>query len=154
MSGKAEIYAKVVYDRLTGSNTWGFQKRADGILLNIPIWIEIQNLSNSTRILRDINLLLVSGGKEIATMVQGTKVDQENRGVYFYANGGSYSLSVAGGEIKSTATSCSSPAPMFPILMKSSYGIFDERTDPASFRGKVEGGVSALKGGFLATRIG
>lgn len=59
-AGKIEIYAKAVYDRPTGTYTWGFHRNADGIFLNVPLWIEIQNLSNSTRILRDINLLLVS----------------------------------------------------------------------------------------------
>jgi hypothetical protein len=68
-AGKLEIYAKIVYDRATGSHTWGFSQNPDGIFLNVPLWMEIQNLSNSTRILRDINLLLVSNGKELATMI-------------------------------------------------------------------------------------
>ncbi len=140
-AGKLEIYAKVVNDHSTSSYTWGFQKRADGILLSVPILIEIQNLSNSTRILRDINLLLVSGGKEIATMVQGTKVDLEDRGVYFYANGGSYSLSIAGGEIKRIdchfLLKSRTDVPHFDEI-KLRY--FDEKNRPRKFSlGKVEG---------------
>ena len=140
-AGKLELYAKVVNDRPTGSNTWGFQKRADGILLSVPIWIEVQNLSNSARILRDINLLLVSGGKEIASMVQGTKVDLKDHGEYFYANGGSYSLSVAGGEIKRInchfLLKSHTDVPRFDEI-KLRY--FDEKNRPRKFLlGEVEG---------------
>lgn len=98
--GKIEIYAKVVYNRSTGSYTWGFRKNADGVFLNVPLWIEIQNLSNSTRILRDINLLLVSDGKELVTMIQSNRTESKEQGFYLYANEGSYSLSLGGGEIK------------------------------------------------------
>ena len=99
-AGKIEIYAKAGYDRPTGTYTWGFYRNADGIFLNVPLWIEIQNLSNSTRILRDINLLLVSKGKEVATMIQSNRTDIKGEGPYLYANDGSYSLSLGGAEIK------------------------------------------------------
>ena len=68
--------------------------------LSVPLWIEILNLSNSTRIMRDINLLLVSEGKELLTMIQSNRTEIKNRGNYLYANEGSYSLSLGGGEIK------------------------------------------------------
>ena len=32
-AGKVEIYAKAVYDRPTGTHTWGFHRNADGIFL-------------------------------------------------------------------------------------------------------------------------
>lgn len=98
--GNIEMYARVVYDRSTGSRTWGFHRKAEGLFLNIPLWIEIQNLSNSTRILRDINLLLVSEGKELVTMIQCERTTIKDQGFYFFANEGSYSLSVGPGEIK------------------------------------------------------
>lgn len=98
--GKLEIYAKVVNDLPTGSYTWGFRKNAEGMFLTVPLWIEIENLSNSARILRDINLLLVSDGKELATMKQSNRTKIKERGIYLYANEGSYSLSLGGGEIK------------------------------------------------------
>ena len=98
--GNLEIYGRVVYDRSTGNRTWGFHKNADGLFLKVPLWIEIQNLSKCTRILRDINLLLVSEGKELMTMVQCDRIDIKGQGFYLFANGGSYSLSLGGGEIK------------------------------------------------------
>ena len=36
-AGKIESYAKAVYDRLTGTHTWGFHRNADGIFLNVLI---------------------------------------------------------------------------------------------------------------------
>lgn len=99
-AGNLEIYAKVVYNRSTGSYTWGFRSSVDGMYLSVPLWIEILNLSNSTRIMRDINLLLVSEGKELLTMIQSNRTEIKNRGNYLYANEGSYSLSLGGGEIK------------------------------------------------------
>ena len=98
--GNLDFFAKVVYDRSTGSYTWGFYKNADGVFLKVPLWIEIQNLSNSTRIIRDINLLLVSKGKELVTMIQSNRADIKNQEIFLFANGGSYSLSLGGGEIK------------------------------------------------------
>ena len=99
-AGNLEIYAKVVGDRLTGSYTWGFYRNTDGMFLIVPLWIEIQNLSNSFRILRDINLLLFADGKELTTMVQSNRTESKSREVLLFANEGSYSLSLGGGEIK------------------------------------------------------
>lgn len=99
-AGKLEIYAKVVYGRSPGSHTWGFGVNGDGVLLNVPIWIEIQNLSNSTRTLRDINLLLTYKGKELATMVQSDHTDNNGKDQYLFAEEGSYSLSIDGRKIK------------------------------------------------------
>ena len=120
--GNLDFFAKVVYDRSTGSYTWGFYKNADGVFLKVPLWIEIQNLSNSTRIIRDINLLLVSKGKELVTMIQSNRADIKNQEIYLFANGGSYSLSLGGGEIKkSNATSYSKQVLISRLLMRYTY---------------------------------
>lgn len=133
-AGRLEIYAKVVYDRPTGSHTWGFRNGRDGITLNVPIWIEIQNLSNSARILRDINLLLVSEGKDVAAMTQINRAGSKDSGEYLYANEGNYSLSVEGREKKGlSAISFSSPVRMSPILMKSNCVILMKKTGLVSF---------------------
>lgn len=99
-AGKLEIFVKIVYDRPTGSNTWGFHQNADGIYLNVPIWIQIQNLSNSSRMMRDVNLILVNEGKEIRSLIQSSRTEIKNYGEYLYANEGCYSLSADGKEIK------------------------------------------------------
>ena len=139
--GKIEIYVKAVYDRPTGSHTWGFHRNADGIFLNVPLWIEIQNLSNSTRIIRDINLLLVSKGKELATLIQSNRTDIKGQGPYLYANDGSYSLSLGGAEIKKMDCHFllkeSSDVPPFDEIVLRYY---DEKNRAHKFSlGQVEG---------------
>lgn len=99
-AGKLELYAKMVYDRSTGSYAWGFQQNADGVFLNVPIWIQIQNLSSSSRIIRDVNLILLNEGKELVSMIQSNRAEIKNQGKYLFANEGCYSLSVGGREIK------------------------------------------------------
>lgn len=90
-SGKLKIYAKVVYDRIDDRRTWGFHRNQDGLFLNIPLWIEIQNLSNSTRALRDVNLVLYNEGRYIVSMKQINRSGKKEN-VFHYANNGSYSF--------------------------------------------------------------
>lgn len=141
-AGKIEIYVKAMYDRPTGSHTWGFHRNADGIFLNVPLWIEIQNLSHSTRILRDINLLLVSKGKELAAMIQSNRADIKNQGPYLYANDGSYSLSLGGAKINKKIDchfllKASSDVPPFDEIVLRYY---DEKNRAHKFSlGQVEG---------------
>lgn len=90
-SGKLKIYVKIVFERSLGKHTWGFQTTQDGMYLNVPLWIEIQNLSNVPKVMRDVNLLLYKRGQYIAEMHQINRAgNQENS--FLYANGGSYSF--------------------------------------------------------------
>lgn len=99
-AGKLNIYAKVVYDHSTGSFTWGFQGGGDSVCLNVPIWIEVHNLSNTTRVMRNVNLVLLNGGIILAEMVQSNRTsNKKNHDHYYYANHGSYSFSIAAKEI-------------------------------------------------------
>ena len=99
-AGKLNIYTKIVYDHSTGSYTWGFQDKGDHICLNVPLWIEVHNLSNSTRIMRDVNLVLAKDGKVIVPMTQSNRsTSKKTHEEYLYANRGSYSFSIAGNEI-------------------------------------------------------
>lgn len=138
-AGKLEIYVKVVNDRPTGTYTWGFQKNVDGILLTVPIWIEIQNLSNSNRILRDINLVTAVGGRELTKMVQSNRIGGRNP--YMYANDGSYSITIGGREIENIECNfflkASSNVPCFDEIWLRYY---DEKNCVHKFSlGNVEG---------------
>ena len=90
-AGRLKVYYKIVHDHPTGTHTWGFQLEDQGTFLNVPIWLEIENTSNSTRVLRDVNLLLYRNGKKIGEMIQsnycGKKEDP-----FFFGNRGSYSF--------------------------------------------------------------
>jgi len=97
--GKLRIYTKIVYDRSTGSYTWGFRDTADGLVLNVPLWLEVVNHSKRPRILRDINLLIASRGKVLTPMLQinYAKTNDDNLS---FANEGSYSLSINGDDVR------------------------------------------------------
>lgn len=140
--GKLEIYVKVVNDRPTGTYTWGFHENADGIILNVPIWIEFQNLSNCNRIIRDINLLLVVEGREVTKMVQSNR--SSGRDSYVYANNGSYSLSISGREVKDIECHFLLKASLdVPCFDEIYLRYFDEKNCTHKFSlGKVDGNWS------------
>ena len=98
--GSIDFYAKVVYSPASNGSTWGFNNNQSGIILTVPIWFEIQNTSNVSRIIRDLNLVLVDKGKEIATMKQCNSMRKSALDESEFANAGSYSLSIGARDIK------------------------------------------------------
>lgn len=56
-SGKLKIFAKVVYHRTNENRTWGFHSGAEGLIFGVPLWLEFENTSNTTRVIRDVNLI-------------------------------------------------------------------------------------------------
>lgn len=100
--GKINIFYRITYQAGTNGVSWGFEKDADGILyFSVPVDFEFQNTSNTTRVIRDVSVLLFHGKKEVKKMAQlnhmtikhreGTsepKVSQE----YFGTENGSYSF--------------------------------------------------------------
>ena len=90
-AGRLKVYYKIVYDHPTGKNTWGFQRTDQGIFLIVPIWLEIENTTNSTRVLRDVNLVLFRNGKRIADLMQANCCGEKENPHYF-GNNGSYSF--------------------------------------------------------------
>ena len=90
-NAKINLYAKIVYEHRYGKNTWGFWNFEDEIALNVPIWIEFQNLSNSTRVMRNVNLLLYKDGNRQQELCQINRSgDREKK--FDFANDGSYSF--------------------------------------------------------------
>ena len=133
-AGNLELYTKVVYNRSLGSGTWGFHKNANGIVLNVPLWIEIQNLSNSTRILRDINLVLVSKGKEVATMIKAIEWIPKAKGhIYMQMKEAIHFRFVVVRLEKSIVISCSKQVPKVHLLMNYYYVTMMKRIVLISF---------------------
>lgn len=94
MSSVGVIIVKRIFERSLGKRTWEFQTTQDGMYLNVPLWIEIQNLSNVLKVMRDVNLLLYKQGKYVAEMHQINRTgNQENS--FLYANSGRYSFVIA-----------------------------------------------------------
>lgn len=68
--GKLNIFYRFTHDRPTQSG-WGFDESADGCLyFTAPVVYELQNTSNTTRVIRDVSLLLYDGDTYVAKMDQ------------------------------------------------------------------------------------
>lgn len=91
-TGSIHIYAKVVHDRGTGKYTWGFMKFDKGVSFRVPLWLELENTSNTTRVLRDVNLVLYQGKTRTAEMVQFQSNNIKEKEPIIYGNDESYSF--------------------------------------------------------------
>lgn len=85
--GKLKIYAKIVYAKTKAGQTWGFFTGQDDMYFQIPLWIEIQNTSNTTQVVRNLNACLYRNNKEVSLMTQINKI-----GDTILANNGAYSF--------------------------------------------------------------
>ncbi len=89
--GKVRLYTKMVYSRNPGWKSWGFYQTDGDIIFQIPLWLEIQNTSKKTRVIRDVNIDLVSQGKLITSMTQSNEIKfKENTD--FFGTEGAYSF--------------------------------------------------------------
>ena len=96
--GKVIIYIKSVYSKST-KMAWGFSATSDGILFNVPLWIELHNTKSTKQIIRNVNLSLYSCNKYVCNMKQATHYSTKKEKEYFGDNG-SNSFLLDGGEIK------------------------------------------------------
>ena len=67
--GKMRIFYKLVYQKSTGQKARIDQNGGD-TYLTIPLYFELQNTSNTARVIRDVCLYLYNNGKEVAKMIQ------------------------------------------------------------------------------------
>lgn len=69
--GKLHIFYRFSYQRGMGGRSWGFEDDNDGKpYFVIPVVFEFQNTSNTTRVIRDVSLLLYNGKTLVAKMEQ------------------------------------------------------------------------------------
>ena len=87
--GNLKIYKKIVYTKDSSGDTWGFFERKEGLVFQIPLWIEIQNTSNSVQVIRNLNAWLYKSNNEICSMVQVNRINDA-----VIANNGNYSFVV------------------------------------------------------------
>jgi len=92
--GKVKLYYKIVFSKYHNGWTWGFRDGSDGTVFEVPLWIEIQNTSNAVRVIRDLNILLFSEGKELSQMMQITNFKD-----VWYGNKGAYSFVLQPGSL-------------------------------------------------------
>jgi hypothetical protein len=90
--GKLKVYSRFVYSKLRNNESWGFHHSdSNTIYFDIPLWVEIQNTSKETKVIRDFCIILYYKGKRIAKMIQINKFVEEGKEVY-YGNNGGYSF--------------------------------------------------------------
>lgn len=78
--GKIHIYYKRSNQRGLNGKGWGFDDSTDGRKdFVLPIRFELQNTSNTTRVIRDISILLYSGNEQIGKMIQLENIHVKTR---------------------------------------------------------------------------
>mgnify|MGYP004622977051 CR=1 FL=1 len=71
--GTIQIFYRKINQRGEKKFGWGFDEYDDGKLgITIPIVFEVQNTSNTTRVIRDVSLLLYSGNTFVEKMLQSS----------------------------------------------------------------------------------
>lgn len=97
--GKVKIYIKSVYNKMTGKPL-GFQNSAfQGLMFDVPLWIEIHNMKSTKQVIRNINLVLYNHRKVIGKTVQLSHYEEDGESKP-YGENGSYTFLLAGNEIK------------------------------------------------------
>lgn len=100
--GKLNIFYRFCYQRTGRRESWCFEDSVDGRkYFTVPVVYEFQNTSNTTRVIRDVSLLLYKDNKFVAKMTQldhlhtttrkGKEVTEE-KDLYFGTDKGSYSF--------------------------------------------------------------
>lgn len=100
--GKIQIFYRRTSQRGMNGRGWGFDAGTDGSLhFTVPIVFEMQNTSNTTRVIRDVSLMLYSGNRFLGKMyqMQGKHITSRKNGVItgekdyeFGSEKGSYSF--------------------------------------------------------------
>lgn len=100
--GKLNIFYRFCYQKTGRRESWCFEDSGDGRkYFTVPVVYEFQNTSNTTRVIRDVSLLLYNGKTFVAKMMQldhlhtttrkGNEVTEE-KDLYFGTDKGSYSF--------------------------------------------------------------
>lgn len=100
--GKLNIFYRFDYQKGTNGRSWGFENSEDGrVYFTVPVVFEFQNTSNTTRVIRDVCLLLYNGKNQVGKMLQMDHLHVTNRrgrevtgeiDHYFGTDKGSYSF--------------------------------------------------------------
>lgn len=71
-SGKVLLYAKIVHSKGEINKPWGYYKSRDkpGLIMQVPIWLDVCNTCGISRIIRNINLYAYSSKDEVAVFTQ------------------------------------------------------------------------------------
>ena len=90
-SGELRLYYKIVYRKNT-LKTWGFIDSNEGMLFQVPLWLEIHNTSNVTKIIRNFNLVLFKNDSPLVKMTQINSQVVNKETTEWYGDKGTYSF--------------------------------------------------------------
>ena len=85
--GSIKIYTKIIAPKLSGERSWGVLNTGNEMRFIVPLKIQIQNTTEVSQVVRNLNILLFNNGKEICSMKQINNTDR-----FIFANEGSYSF--------------------------------------------------------------
>ena len=100
--GKLNIFYRRINQKIANGLGWGFDEGVDGrLFFTLPVYFELQNTSNTTRVIRDLSFLLYSDAEFVGNMHQmgtirirsskGSEITEE-KAFSFGAENGSYSF--------------------------------------------------------------
>jgi len=90
-SGALKLYYKIV-NRKNSLETWGFIDSNEGIMFQVPLWLEIHNTSNVTKIIRNFNLVLFNNDSPLVKMIQINSQVVNKETTEWYGDKGTYSF--------------------------------------------------------------
>lgn len=99
--GKVSVFCRLVGSKSDGRE-FGIYQSGDGtgMVMRVPMWIEVCNTSGISRFIRDINIVGCIGKKEVCEFVQiqGSNIGKENEDAY--GDNQSYTFVVEGNSTK------------------------------------------------------
>lgn len=95
--GKITLHARIVGSRIDAAHrTWGYIQTKQGIAFHVPLWLDICNTSDVSKIVRNVNLCIVKDRTIVAdfTQFQGNGTDPREPNTTIVGNAGAYSFVV------------------------------------------------------------
>lgn len=93
--GKISLHARIVGSRVDKQHrTWGYRQTNQGLSFHIPLWLDICNTSNISRIVRNVNLCIVKNRTIVHefTQFQGNGIEPQEPNTVIIGNEGAYSF--------------------------------------------------------------
>lgn len=99
--GKLNIFYRFTCKKGPNPLSWGFEENAgERISFVVPVMFEFQNTSNTTRVIRDVSVVLYNGDKQVINMPKLSRLQTKTRraneieeqNYYFGTEKGSYSF--------------------------------------------------------------
>ena len=89
--GKISLHARIVGSRVDKQHrTWGYRQTDQGLSFHIPLWLDICNTSNISRIVRNVNLCIVKNRTIVHefTQFQGNGIEPQEPNTVIIGNEG------------------------------------------------------------------